>query len=192
MQYIAILHRVITISHCNILVSVWWFNRFLKLTYGFDFWMKHHKRYSVDNRVKGWHKCDDDMISSAYYYTQRGHWWRRPQPTPSIITDKNRSIQTYTVLKCKDDVGSVVELTSSLVWADVILADFQGVISRFLQDISTYLSVTAQRVLRTTFMQKSNPNYACLPSKIVEVWFCVRCDWWRRLQPTSSVSLVCY
>ena len=43
-------------------------------------------------------------------------------------------------------------------------------------------------------MQKSKPKYACLPSKIVEVWierFCVRYDWWRRLQPTSSVSPVC-
>ena len=78
-------------------------------------------------------------------------------------------------------------------WADVILADFQRVISRFLQDISTYLSCTAQRVLRTIFMQKSKPKYACLPSKIVEVWidrFCVRYDWWRRLQLTSSVSPV--
>ena len=27
--------------------------------------------------------------------------------------------------------------TSSLVWADVILADFQRVVSRYLQDIST-------------------------------------------------------
>ena len=31
-------------------------------------------------------------------------------------------------------------------WADVILADFQRAISRYLQDISTYLSCTAQRV----------------------------------------------
>ena len=78
-------------------------------------------------------------------------------------------------------------------WADVILADFQRVISRYLQDISTYLSCTAQRVFRTVFMQKSKPKYACLPSKIVEVWidrFCVRYDWWRWLQPTSSVSPV--
>ena len=75
----------------------------------------------------------------------------------------------------------------------VILADFQRVISRFLKDISNYLSCTAQRVLRTIYMQKAKPRYACLPSKIVEVWidrFCVRYDWWRRLQPTSSVSPV--
>ena len=38
---------------------------------------------------------------------------------------QNRSIQTYTILLCNDDIGSVVEPTSSLVWADVILADFQ-------------------------------------------------------------------
>ena len=42
-------------------------------------------------------------------------------------------------------------------------------------------------------MQKSKPKYACLPRKIVQVWierFCVRYDWWCRLQPTSSVSPV--
>ena len=86
-----------------------------------------------------------------------------------------------------------MEPTSSLVWADVILADFQRVISRYLQDISTYLSCTTQRVLRTISMQKAKLKYACLPSKIVEVWidrFCLRYDWWGRLQPTSSVSLV--
>ena len=37
---------------------------------------------------------------------------------------KNRSIQTYPILLCKDDVGSIMEPTSSLVWADVIIADF--------------------------------------------------------------------
>ena len=74
------------------------------------------------------------------------------------------------------------------VWADVILADFQRVISPYLQDISTYLSCAAQRVLWTVFMQKSKPKYVCLPSKIDR--FCVRYDWWRRLQPTSSVSPV--
>ena len=103
-----------------------------------------------------------------------------------------KSIQTYAILLCKDDVGSIVELTSSLVWA-VILADFQRVISRYLQDISTYLSCTAQRVLRTILMQKYKLNYAYLPSKIVKVWidqFCLHYDWWCRLQPTSSVSLV--
>ena len=109
----------------------------------------------------------------------RGHWWRRLQRT------QNRPIQTNTILLCKDEVGSVVEPTSSLVWADVILADFQRVVSRYLQDISTYLSCTAQIILRTISMRKYKPKYACLPSKIVEV--CVRFDWWRRL-PTSSVS----
>ena len=57
-----------------------------------------------------------------------------------------------------DDVDSIVEPTSSMVWADLILADFQRVISRYMQDISTYLSCIAQRVLRTTFMQKSKIN----------------------------------
>ena len=108
---------------------------------------------------------------------------------------KNRSIQTYTILLCKDDIGSIVEPKSSLVWADVILADFQKVISRYLQYISTNLSCTGPRVLGTIFMQKSKPKYACLPNKIVEDWidrFCVRHDWWRLLQPTSSVSPVCW
>ena len=39
-----------------------------------------------------------------------------------------------------------------------------------LSDVSTYLSRTAQRVLRIISMQKSKPKYACLPSKIFEVW----------------------
>ena len=114
------------------------------------------------------------------HLSHRGHWWRRLQP--------NRSIQTNTILRGKDDVGSIVEPTPSLVWADIILADIQRVISRYLPNISTYLSCTAQRVLRTIFMQKFKPKNACLPSKIVEVWidrFCVRYDWWRRLQLTS-------
>ena len=80
-------------------------------------------------------------------------------------------------------------MTSSLVWAHIILADFQKVISPYLQHISTYLSGTAQRVLRTIFIQKSKPKYACLPSKIVKVWidrFCIRYDWLRRLQPAPN------
>ena len=51
----------------------------------------------------------------------------------------------------------------------------------------------AQRGLRTILIQKSKLKYAYLPSNIVAVWidrFCVRYDWWRLLQPTSSVSLV--
>ena len=78
-------------------------------------------------------------------------------------------------------------------WADVIRANFQRVISRYIQNISTCLFHKAQRGLRTIFIKKSKPKYAYLPSKIVAVWidrFCVRYDWWRRLQPTSSVSPV--
>ena len=43
-------------------------------------------------------------------------------------------------------------------------------------------------------MQNSRLIQACFPIKIDEVWidrFCVRYDWWRRLQRTSSVSPVC-
>ena len=89
-----------------------------------------------------------------------------------------------------DDVGSIVEPTSSLAWAAVISADFQRVISRFIQNISACLSCKAQRGLRTILIQKSKPKYAYLLSKI-GVRFCVRYDWWRQLQPTSSVSPVC-
>ena len=77
--------------------------------------------------------------------------------------------------------------------ADVICSDFQRVISRYIQNISICLSSKTQRGLRTIFMQKSMPQYACLIIEIDEVWidrFCVRYDWWRRLQPTSSVSPV--
>ena len=93
-----------------------------------------------------------------------------------------------------DDVGSIVEPTSSLAWADIICADFQRVISRYIQNISIWLSCEAQRGLRTIFIQKSMSKYACLIIKIDEVWiewFCIHYDWCRRLQPTSSVSPVC-
>ena len=89
-----------------------------------------------------------------------------------------------------DDIGSKVQPTSSLFWADVILADFQRVISLNMQHITTYFPCTPQRVLRTKLIKKSKPKYACLPSKIVEVWidwFCVHYNWWRWLQLTSSV-----
>ena len=50
-----------------------------------------------------------------------------------------------TLTQASDDVGSIVEPTSSLAWADVILADFQRVISRYLQNISIYLFYTAEK-----------------------------------------------
>ena len=94
-----------------------------------------------------------------------------------------------------DDVGSSKWWRQFHDWADVIHADFQTVISRYLQNISTYLFCTAERMLRTIIMQNSRMIQACFPIKIDEVWinrFCVRYDWWRRLQPTSSVSPVWY
>ena len=78
-------------------------------------------------------------------------------------------------------------------WADVIRADFQTVISRYLHNVNTRLFCTADRMFRTIIMQNSRLIYACFPIKTDEVWidrFCVRYDWWRRLQPTSSVSPV--
>ena len=50
-------------------------------------------------------------------------------------------------------------------------------------------------MLSPIIMQNSRLIHACFPIKIDEVWidrFCVRYDWWRRLQPTSSVSPVWY
>ena len=80
-------------------------------------------------------------------------------------------------------------------WADVIRADFQTVISRYLHNVNTRLFCTADRMFRTIIILNSRLIYACFPIKIDEVWidrFCVRYDWWRRLQPTSSVSPVWY
>ena len=93
-----------------------------------------------------------------------------------------------------DDVGSIVGPTSSLACADVILADFQGVISRYLQTIRICFFYTAARMWRTIVIQNSKLIRAWFSIKIDEVWidrFCVRYNWWRRLQPTSSVSPVC-
>ena len=80
-------------------------------------------------------------------------------------------------------------------WADVIHADFQTVISRYLHNVNTRLFCTADRMFRTIIMQNFRLISACFPIKIDEVWidrFCVRYDWWRRLQGTSSVSPVWY
>ena len=80
-------------------------------------------------------------------------------------------------------------------WADVIRADFQTVISRYLHNVNTRLFCTADRMFTTIIILNSRLIYACFPIKIDEVWidrFCVRYDWWRRLQPTSSVSPVWY
>ena len=55
----------------------------------------------------------------------------------SAAADVINHNQTYTILLCKD------EPMSSVLWADVILADFQKVIPRYLQHISTYISCTA-------------------------------------------------
>ena len=78
-------------------------------------------------------------------------------------------------------------------WADVIRADFHAVISRYLHNVNTRLFCTADRMFRTIVMQNSRLISACFPIKVDEVWidrFCVRYDWRRRLQPTTSVSPV--
>ena len=79
-------------------------------------------------------------------------------------------------------------------WADVIRADFQTVIYRYLHNVNTRIFCTADTMFRTIIMQNSRLVYACFPIKIDEVWidrFYVRNDWWRRLQRTTSVSPVC-
>ena len=80
-------------------------------------------------------------------------------------------------------------------WADVIRADFQTVISRYLHNVNTRLFCTADRMFRTIIMQNYRLIYACFPIKIDKVWidrFCVRYDWWRRLPcPQCAVSPVC-
>ena len=60
-----------------------------------------------------------------------------------------------TSAQANDDVSSTIEPTSSLAWADVIHADFQTVMSHHLQNISTYLFCTAERMLRTIIMENS-------------------------------------
>ena len=58
---------------------------------------------------------------------------------------------------------------------------------------NTSLFCTADRMYGTIILQNSRLIYACFPIKIDEVWidrFCVRYDWWRRLQRTSAVSPV--
>ena len=60
-----------------------------------------------------------------------------------------------TSAQASDDVGSIVEPTSSLASVDVILADFQRAISRYLQNISIYLFYTAEKRLKTIIMQNS-------------------------------------
>ena len=90
-----------------------------------------------------------------------------------------------------DDVGSIVEPTSSLALSRRHPCRFSN---RYLHNVNTRLFCTADRMFRTIIMQNFRLNYACFPIKIDEVWidrFCVRYDWWRRLQRTSSVSPVC-
>ena len=85
-------------------------------------------------------------------------------------------------------------------WADVITGLSRRHPCRFsdgyisLSTKNYYISFPCRSKTVTNYISaKSKPKYACLPSKIVEVWikrFFVRYDWWRRLQPTSSVSPV--
>ena len=64
-----------------------------------------------------------------------------------------------------DDFGSSQWWRRLHDWADVIHADFQTVISRYLQNISTYLSCAAERMSRTIIMQNSRMIQACFLSK---------------------------
>ena len=51
-------------------------------------------------------------------------------------------------------------------WVNVIRADFQTVISRYLQNVKTRIFCTADTMFRTIIMQNSRLIYACLPIKI--------------------------
>ena len=44
-----------------------------------------------------------------------------------------------------DNVGSIVEPTSSLAWADVIQADFQWVMSRYIQKLPLFIPVKVKK-----------------------------------------------
>ena len=103
-------------------------------------------------------------------------------------------ITRYNPLKIStDDVGSSQWWRRLHDWADVIHADFQMVISRYLQNINTYLFCTAERMLRTIIMQNFRLINACFlykSTRFESTDFASRYDWWRRLQPTSSVSPV--
>ena len=68
-----------------------------------------------------------------------------------------------TSAQASDDVGSIVEPTSSLAWAEVILADFQMVIYRHLQNITIYLFYAAEIMSRTIIMQNFKLIQACFP-----------------------------
>ena len=121
------------------------------------------------------------MCICCCQWTHRGHWLHRLQPTSTIIMDAKLvdsnlydfAMQGWRWLNRGADI--ITGLSRRHPWRFS-----KGYISCYLKDISTYLSCTAQRVLRTIFMQKYKPKYACLPSKIIEVWidrFCVPwCD----------------
>ena len=57
-----------------------------------------------------------------------------------------------------DDVGSSQWWRRLHDWADVIHADFQTVISRYLQNINTNLFCTAEVMLRTIIMPQAVPG----------------------------------
>ena len=81
-------------------------------------------------------------------------------------------------------------------WLEPTLSEpiFKGLFI-VIYKILALVTCKTQWGLETIFMRKSKPKYAYLPSKIVAVWidrFCLRYDWWRRLQPTSSVSSECF
>ena len=85
----------------------------------------------------------------------------------------------------KDGVGSNPWWNRLNYWAVVIRADFQTDKSYHLQNISSSLFSTAEKMLRIIIIQNVKLIQACLSSKVVEVWidrFCVRYDWWRWLQ----------
>ena len=90
-----------------------------------------------------------------------------------------------------DDVGCrpSIEPTSSVP----IFKRFYFIICKTLA--LTFSVCTVEMMLRTIIMQNFRLLQAWFPIKIIKVWidrYCVRYDWWRRPQLTSSVSPVCH
>ena len=124
------------------------------------------------------------------HVTHRGHWWRRLQPTSSIITDAKSvdsnlydfAMQGWRRLNRGADV--IIGLSRRHPWVKRVNIS----LSTRHQHVSfLYRSESVKNYIYA----KIQAEICMFTSKIVEVWidrFCVRYDVWRRLQLTSSVS----
>ena len=84
------------------------------------------------------------------------------------------------------NLGSTIEPTSSL-------PIFKRLYHIIYKTLALFICCAAEKELRTIIMQIFSLIQAFVSSKIIKVSigrFCVRYDWWRRLQRTSSVHPV--